>query len=185
MISLLQIVLAFVVHLACLVGLIFAIPLSNLLQVVTYVALIGPQKAARPYAVYQLGRRSLSRRPHFFPASFRRNATTSGSCQSAAPISVASMRPARSIRNVAGMPSVRNTGGILPFFARRNVMLKFLSFKNWRTVSELSSIETQRNLMSLLAIRPSRASLSIDGISLTQGGHHVAQKFKKIGLPLN
>ena len=45
-IFLLQIVITFAGVLALCVGLVFAVPLSNLLQVVTYVALIGPQKPA-------------------------------------------------------------------------------------------------------------------------------------------
>ena len=64
-------------------------------------------------------------------------------------------------------------------------MPKFLPFKNWRTVSESSSVEMQTNSIDFPASRGSRASLSIDGISRTHGPHQVAQKLRKIGLPLN
>ena len=103
-------------------GLIFAFPLISLIQTVTYLALIGTadarrvarrrleQKSVRASESLEAEAehpvKSLRRIRATAAASFSRNSTTRGSCQSADPTSQAAMRPSAAITNVAGMPSV-------------------------------------------------------------------------------
>ena len=86
------------------------------------------------------------------------------------------------MRKVAGIPSVWKGGGTE--VARRIVIFQSLSLTKLRRVSADSSVETQTNAMS----RPLRSSLAarlaIEGISLRQGGHQVAQRLSRIGRPL-
>src|SRR4051794_23837376 len=78
--------------------------------------------------------------------SFVSNSTTLGSFQSAAPTSEAAIRPSGAMTNVAGIPSVENTGGA--FVARKKVMGQFLLSRNCLTVEPESSVETHRKVTS-------------------------------------
>ncbi len=78
-------------------------------------------------------------------------------------------------------PSVWKTGG--SDWECSTVIGQFLSRTKRTTVSAESSVETQTNSMFFPLSRGFAASLAIEGISPTHGGHQVAQMLRKTVLP--
>src|SRR5262245_35698908 len=80
------------------------------------------------------------------------------------------------------MASVVNTGGSI--LAIRIVIGHCLSARNRRTGSGESSVEIHTNAMFFPFSRGFAARRAMEGISPTQGGHHVAQMFRNTVFPL-
>ncbi len=109
--------------------------------------------------------------------------TTPGSCQSAEPISLATIRPSGAIMKVAGIPSVGKDRGDLLGPQESHAPILACE-KPANHIGRLVG-RNAHEFDVLAAEAGSRASSAIDGISGTHGPHQVAQMFRNTGLPLN
>ena len=142
--------------LAFCVGVIFTLPLGSMMQVVTFLAMAGPnrpsgadadcdgtgERADRgsrsegepnvnpPASRYVIRSNFFTHRLGEFQQEFHgpRFMPVSG------PDFDGGDSPSAAIRNVVGIPSERNTGGTLPFWVRRNVIPMSLPLRKRRTV---------------------------------------------------